>query len=138
MKNTTTKIIVIFVLLVAVFVVYSKWDFVSNYVDGFLGSGDTKTFRIVGNDIGPYLNGDYVIAEKSTYAKRNPQVNEVVVYKKTVDGQTIEAIGTIVGLPNNTFKGNYAPTNFYLIQKENLIEIVPRDKITWLVTRKVM
>lgn len=138
MKNNTTKIIVIFVLLVVAFAVYTKWDFVSNYVVGILGSSDTKIFKVVGSDIGPYLQGDNVVAEKQTYTKRNPEVGEVVVYEKTVNGQSVDTIGTIVGLPNSTVKGNYAPSSYYLIQKANSIEVIPRDKITWLVTRKVM
>jgi len=138
MKNTTTKIIVIFVVLVAVFIVYTKWNYISNYVSGILGSGNTKIFKIVGTDIGPYLQGDNVVAEKDTYTKRDPQVGEVVIYKKTVDGKTVEAIGTIAGLPGSAYKGNYAPTNYYLIRKENSVEIVPRDKITWLVFRKAL
>lgn len=137
MKNNTTKIIVIFVLLVAAFAIYTKWDYVSNYVTGILGSGDTKIFKVVGSNIGPYLQGDNVIAEKSTFTKRNPQVGDIAIYQRTINNQTIETIGTIVGLPNNTVKGNYAPANYYLIQKENTIEIVPRNKITWLVIRKV-
>lgn len=138
MKNTTTKIIVIFVVVVAVFIIYTKWDFISNYVKGILGAGTTKTFKVVGQDIGPYLQGDYVIAEKDTYSKRNPQVGEVVVYEITVNGKATDAIGTVVGLPNSTVKGKYAPANYYLIQKENAIEAVPRDKITWLVVREAV
>lgn len=138
MKNTTTKIIIIFVLLVIAFFIYTKWDYVSSYVNGILGSGNTKIFKIAGDDIGPYLQGDNVIAEKDTYTKRNPQVGEVVVYEKTINGQSVETIGTVVGLPGNTVKGTYAPTDNYLIEKSNKIEIVPRNKITWLVFRKAL
>ena len=138
MKNTTTKIIVIFVILVATFAIYTKWDYISNYVASFLGSGNTKIFKVSGNDIGPYVNGDNVMAEKDTFKKRNPQVGDIVVYQKTLNNTTTESMGTIAGQPGNTVKGQYAPAGYYLIEKNDKIEVVPRDKITWLVFRKVL
>jgi hypothetical protein len=137
-KNATTKIIVIFVILVAAFAIYTKWDYLSNYVSGVLGSGDTKIFKVAGNDIGPYVNGDNVIAEKDTFKKRDPQVGDIVVYQKTVNNTITESMGTIAGLPSSTTKGQYAPAGYYLIEKNDKIEVVPRDKITWLVFRKAL
>lgn len=138
MRGNLTKIIIVFVLLVAAFAIYTKWDFISNYTKGLLGTGTTKTFKIVGNDIGPYLQGDYVIAEKDTYTKRDPKVGEVVVYQKTANNKVVDAIGIVIGLPGSTVKGKSAPAGYYLIQKESAIDVIPREKITWLVTRKAL
>jgi len=137
-KSNTTKIIVIFVLVVAAFASYTKWDSISNYFSGILGSGNTKIFKVAGNDIGPYVNGDNVMAEKDTYTKGNPKVGDIVVYQKIVDGKTIETMGTIVGLPGNTVNGKTAPSAYYIIEKNDQIEIVIKEKIIWRVTRKVL
>jgi hypothetical protein len=138
MKNTTTKIIVIFVILLIGFLVYINWSNISNYVGNFYGSGTTKIFKVAGGDVGSYLSGESVVAEKDTYTKRDPKSGEVVIYQNTINGVSVDSIGEIVGIPESSYQGSYAATGYYLILKNNKIEVVPRDKIIWLVTRKAL
>lgn len=138
MKNTTTKIIAVFIVLVIFFIAYSERDYITSFVNGILGTGNTKIFKVVGDDIGPYLNGDYVVAEKQTYTKREPQNGEIVVYEKIVNNQTVNAVGTVTGQPGSTVKGVLAPAGYYLIQKDDKIEKVQRENIKWLVIRKAV
>lgn len=129
---------IILIAAVGGYYCYKNWDSIKANTQSILGLNNTQSFRIVGSSVGSYTTGDMVIAENNTFKKRDPRIGEVVVYQKEVNGQDVDSVGLVIGLPGQSNgSGSFIPSGYYQVQKDQT-ELVPRDKIIWLVIRKAI
>ncbi len=139
MNKTILWIAIFAVLIAGGYYCYKNWDHIVVTLESSLGItlGSTKAFRVTGDPVNGYVEGNILIAENETFKKRDPKIGEVVVYQKVVEGKTVESIGEIVGLPGQSYGTTFVPSGYYLLRK-NRAELVPRQQIIWLITKKAL